>query len=547
VSIDSSAVRTPSEIPTHLSLSLVALSVAIAILASYSALDLARRSSEARGWHKRLWLGGGGLTMGVGIWSMHFVGMLSLRMPIPVSYDDGLVVLSLVVAVAGAGVSLAVVTRPQVSTRGVLSAAAFMGLAIASMHYLGMASMRMAATIHWQITLVLLSLAVAFLASLFALWLIVAISTSSNGFGVVRRLAASVLLGIGAAGLHYTAMTAASFTAVIRRTALHGGLSTSSLVLMLAVGAGIMLAVLIGGAAVDQRRAALASELTLGANLARELCRGGDTRGRICQAIRELTSADYVLLAEPDDRGGRQLTSSIGVALGSDAWNLAEKPAPVATVLHEPLALDDQQVGVLTIGWHHRIRPLPDRTRMLMSMFAAEGAVAINREHLLSQLEYLARRDELTGLLNRRVLGEQLECELTTAREHDRPLSLVMLDLDRFKNYNDAHGHQAGDRLLKTSAAAWVAELRSTDVIARYGGEEFIVILPNCTIDVAVIKADRLRAVVGNGATCSAGVATLDGSESGAQLIGRADHALYQAKERGRNCTSAAQMATDRT
>jgi diguanylate cyclase (GGDEF)-like protein len=117
-----------------------------------------------------------------------------------------------------------------------------------------------------------------------------------------------------------------------------------------------------------------------------------------------------------------------------------------------------------------------------------------------------------------------------------------MLDLDHFKSYNDTHGHQAGDRLLSSASAAWVAQLRSTDLIARYGGEEFIVILPDCSLDDAVVTADSLREAVPSGATCSAGVATLDDVDSAAQLIGRADHALYHAKASGRNCTSTAQL-----
>jgi diguanylate cyclase (GGDEF)-like protein len=177
-------------------------------------------------------------------------------------------------------------------------------------------------------------------------------------------------------------------------------------------------------------------------------------------------------------------------------------------------------------------------------MVAAEATVAIDRATLLSQLEYLSRRDELTGLLNRRVLGDELERELSIARRQDRTLCVVMLDIDHFKDYNDTHGHQAGDRLLKGAAAAWVTQLRSTDLIARYGGEEFIVILPDCSLDDAVCTADRLRATMPDGASCSAGVAVLDNLDTATQLIGRADHALYHAKATGRNRTSTTHLTT---
>jgi diguanylate cyclase (GGDEF)-like protein len=204
--------------------------------------------------------------------------------------------------------------------------------------------------------------------------------------------------------------------------------------------------------------------------------------------------------------------------------------------------LDGHYFGILAFGWHDHPRRLSDRTRTLLGMVAAEAAVAIDRESLLSRLEYLSRRDELTGLLNRRVFAEELDRELAIANRDTRPLCVVMLDVDHFKDYNDTHGHQAGDRLLKSAAAAWLTELRTSDLIARYGGEEFVVILPACDLAAAVSTADRLRRAVPGGATCSAGVASLELLDTAAQLIGRADHALYDAKASGRNQTRTTQL-----
>jgi diguanylate cyclase (GGDEF)-like protein len=563
-----------ASLTTHVDTGLVALSVAVAIVASYAALDLTRRSSDAAGSRKRLWIAGGGVTMGVGIWSMHFIGMLAWSMSMPVSYDDALVGLSLLAAVLGSSVSLMVVTRPHLSRRGLLSAAAFMGFAVAGMHYLGMASMEMPATVHWKIALVVLSVAIGLVASLIALSLFLRIRQSSDGFGFARRAAAAVLLGFGVAGLHYTAMEACTFTAAMGHTSAPHGFTTNSLVVMLALAAGVMLAVLIGGAALDQRRAALASDITVVANIARELCRVGDTRGRICQAVQQLTTADYVTLLEADEHGSHTTTASIGIVQdprfdSTDAASLPESISPTGphnltsglgdldeitigvhqlaedeTVHHETLMVDGRYVGILAAGWHGRARRLSDRTRTLLGMVAAEAAVAIDRERLLSRLEYLSRRDELTGLLNRRVLGEEFGRELAIASRHDRPLCVVMLDLDHFKGYNDAHGHQAGDQLLESAAAAWLTALRSTDLIARYGGEEFIVILSDCDLNDAVSTADRLREAVPDGATCSAGVAILERLDTATQLIGRADHALYHAKASGRNRTSTTHLTT---
>jgi diguanylate cyclase len=113
-----------------------------------------------------------------------------------------------------------------------------------------------------------------------------------------------------------------------------------------------------------------------------------------------------------------------------------------------------------------------------------------------------------------------------------------MIDLDRFKRFNDELGHQAGDRLLRGTAAAWRGALRAVDRIARYGGEEFIVLLPGTDADGAEALVERLRPVTPAGQTFSAGVATWSSPETSDELIARADRALYLAKETGRNRTA---------
>jgi diguanylate cyclase len=116
---------------------------------------------------------------------------------------------------------------------------------------------------------------------------------------------------------------------------------------------------------------------------------------------------------------------------------------------------------------------------------------------------------------------------------------VALLDLDHFKAFNDRHGHQAGDRLLKAAAAAWLGKLRKTDLLARYGGEEFAVLLPDCGLDNAMEIAERLGTAQPEG-TCSLRVAAWDGHEDAARLVARA---LYAAKAAGRNRCQAAPAA----
>ena len=163
-------------------------------------------------------------------------------------------------------------------------------------------------------------------------------------------------------------------------------------------------------------------------------------------------------------------------------------------------------------------------------------------ERTFTEVGRLARTDALTGVANRRAWDDELPRELARSARSGTPLCVALLDLDHFKAYNDRHGHQAGDRLLKAAAAAWQARLRKTDLLARYGGEEFAVLLPDCGMDNAMEIAERLRTAQPEG-TCSLGVAAWDGHEGAAQLVSRADRALYAAKEGGRNRSCAAPAA----
>jgi diguanylate cyclase (GGDEF)-like protein len=146
------------------------------------------------------------------------------------------------------------------------------------------------------------------------------------------------------------------------------------------------------------------------------------------------------------------------------------------------------------------------------------------------ELEHLAHHDPLTGVPNRRLFESELSREMARAKRQGTPLSLVALDLDGFKSYNDQNGHVAGDRLLKAAASAWTDVLRATDLIARFGGDEFVAVLPACSPAEVELVAKRLCRVIPAGCTCSSGVAQWDGSESVEELLARADQLMYESK-----------------
>ncbi|MEP0768905.1 MHYT domain-containing protein [Trichocoleus sp. ST-U1] len=192
-------------------LRLVVLSMAIAIAASYTALDLAGRVTAAQGRGRKLWLAGGAIAMGSGIWSMHFIGMLAYCLPISMAYDFPTVLVSMGVAAIASGAALYIVSREQMGWRRLLAGGIFMGCGIAAMHYTGMAGMRLEATVTYDLRLVAVSMAIAISASWLALWLAFHLRTAATLTGNLRKIGSAIVMGCAIAGMHYTGMAAVSY------------------------------------------------------------------------------------------------------------------------------------------------------------------------------------------------------------------------------------------------------------------------------------------------------------------------------------------------
>lgn len=190
--------------------SLVFFSLLVAVLASYTALDMAGRLATAQGRVARWWLAGGAAAMGMGIWSMHFIGMLAFKLPIPVGFDLAITLYSLAVSVGASAYALWLVSRPQLPTRRLAAGAVLMGLGIAAMHYLGMAAMRMQPGIDYDPLWFTASLLIAIGAAGAALWIAFRLRVEGRN---TRRLrgAASLVMGLAIVGMHYTGMAAARF------------------------------------------------------------------------------------------------------------------------------------------------------------------------------------------------------------------------------------------------------------------------------------------------------------------------------------------------
>lgn len=219
----------------------------------------------------------------------------------------------------------------------------------------------------------------------------------------------------------------------------------------------------------------------------------------------------------------------------------------VKSFMAVPLRAEGKIVGILYVN-DFKPREYDKGQISIVSLLATQATFAIENIMLLEKTEMMAVTDELTKLYNHRYFVKSLNDELKRAGRYKHNLSIVMIDVDYFKHYNDTHGHLMGNEVLKELAHILKGSIRDIDVVARYGGEEFSLVLPQTDKDKAAATAERIRASVegfnfpngesqpGGRVTISMGVATfpLDGKTS-FDVVGKADEALYQAKREGKN------------
>jgi len=216
----------------------------------------------------------------------------------------------------------------------------------------------------------------------------------------------------------------------------------------------------------------------------------------------------------------------------------------IHSYLGVPVVFHDHTTGLIAL-YNSGSHPFTDKDARVAELFANQVAIALDNSRHVEQMERQAVTDQLTGLYNRRAFADMAEKEVGRARRYQRPLALILFDIDHFKNVNDTHGHLVGDHVLRILTEKVTKTTRSTDIVCRYGGEEFIVLMPEAGRDEALAMAERLRDEIsrmsvvtaggGLSLTISLGVAALDPDEDLANLIDRADKAMYEAKAVGRN------------
>lgn len=590
----------------------VALSVVIASLASYVALDLAGRTTAARSRSRIAWLAGGSFVMGVGIWSMHFVGMLAFGLhaasrPLPIGYHDTELIGSVLVAIAASALALGVASRPVLTRRGLVAAGFLMGGAIAGMHYLGMAALRMGADLSYAPGLVAASIGIAVVASIVAL-------TLARRFGETRSVgerwakrASAAVMGLAIAGMHYTGMAAANFAppAHAMPEATGAVLATSGLAVAVTIAAFVVLGCGLLGVALDRQHGRdLAERMQAGEARYRSLTESAtdaivsaDVDGRIvfwnaaAEETFEYDASEVIgrpltmltpltegaitlndvrpLAADASVRrrsrtveleGVRRDRSTFPMEVSVSQWTdgaenlftaiirdisrrrLTEaalreserrfravvEQSPEAIVIHargsilyanpaaasligvrnaaslsgrefgdlfHPLSrarwvehedsdgvIDGRETAAYMI-LHADGRILEVETTSVPATFNDQSAQQTHlrdvtaQKALEAQLAHQAFHDGLTNLANRALFRDRVDHALARIARQGDPPAVLFLDLDNFKSINDGLGHSAGDELLCIIARRLEAVMRPSDTCARLGGDEFAILI----------------------------------------------------------------------
>jgi diguanylate cyclase (GGDEF)-like protein/PAS domain S-box-containing protein len=735
------------------SLQFVALSVLLAMFASYSALDLTGRVTSARGNLRIVWLGFGASAMGLGIWAMHYVGMLALTLPMPVFYHVPTVLLSLFAAIAASVVALYVVSQPEMGTWSLALGSVAMGSAIAAMHYIGMAAMRCQSTVSYNDQIVALSIAIGIGVSFVALKLAFRVRNESHT--TQRKLVSALVMGSAIPLMHYTGMWAASFHPSTAALDLTNTVSISTIGAMAIILSSIF--VMTGAIAIssfdrytathrddlhaareremyfrtmaealpeiiwtaepdgqddyfnqrtldytglgsaelkgdgwkvivhpddvdncfglwqnalrvgepyeveyrlragdgsyrwflgranpvrdgtgkivkwfgtasdienqkhnqqilqeqilertmqladvntrlqeemiekdfarnelDQQNEKMVSELHKRSERATLLAKMGELL-QSCESREEVFSAALgfapkIFPAAPGAvallNSGRTLVEVIGswtdcrlpvadfepsacwalrtghphlVLAGDNTARCAHAAGIRPTYLCIPILAQGETLGILHFQATEEQPQMETSELSFKTTFAGQVGLSIANIRLREALHTQSVRDALTGLYNRRYLEEVMDREVRRAGRGQQSLSLLMLDLDHFKGFNDTYGHDAGDTVLREAASLLLKNVRAEDFVCRFGGEEFVVILPTADQAGARSRAERLRTkmketiVMHQGkslgmVTFSVGVATFpENGTSPKELMAAADAALYEAKRGGRD------------
>jgi diguanylate cyclase (GGDEF)-like protein/PAS domain S-box-containing protein len=506
-------------------LRLVGLAAVICALASFAAINLLHHARKSRGHMRNVWLAVSAVSTGFGIWATHFVAMLAFTPGIPSGYNISLTILSLAVAILLTGAGLAISLAPGWRHGQWVGGAVIAG-GIAAMHYTGMAAFEIQGVILWDYALVVASIVLG--AAIGA----VALPVGLHGKEIRWKIGGAVLLTLAICSHHFTAMGAVSIipdpTIEVSQSALPAG--------WLAVGVALASFAIIGLALAgvvldirDRRR----SELEV--DRMRDLANASVEGLLVCdgEAIVSINTSFAALAGLPvSDLVGTTLESCFPDK-AARARLLSGSGLSVETCLHH---LDGSTTPVELIRRPILFAGRPHHVIAVRDLQARKQA----EQHI----HYLAHHDALTSVPNRSHFNGRIDQEIAALTEGES-LAVLCLDLDRFKEVNDLFGHAAGDTVLQTVASRVTAILDERQMMARLGGDEFAVLMsgpanPAAASRLAESILEVLRTTSDtpetNSISTSIGIALYpDDATDRETLLSHADTALYRAKTEGRN------------
>ncbi|WP_160032650.1 bifunctional diguanylate cyclase/phosphodiesterase [Paenibacillus sp. An7] len=525
----------------------VFFSYVIAVFASYNVLNLAKTISSSRGKSYGLWLLYGAVVMGMGIWSMHFVGMLAVNFAIPVSYNFEIIIASVIVAIIASFIALYIVVHQKVSKRRLLAGASLFAIGISTMHYIGMEAVDLKVT--YDPFYFILSIVIAFAASTTALGLTFYFLGNQKYRERGKKFGSALLMGTGIAGMHYTGMAGAHYEISLEREPAVMMIKEEWLAYFITIGSILTLALSLLGLYITRR-------------FARQ------------EMAKQESEKWYRSLYESNQDGIISVNSEhIIIGFNPAAEKIMKineenyKCKPISSIL--PIFVSDQHEYLKDMyrrsskgeilryesAIHHHSGEQIDLS-MVNTPVLVDGNVMGNyiiardvteEKRIKERNHFLAFHDELTGLPNRRMFNQDLSDMIIEQQESGNSFVVMVMDMDRFKVINDSLGHAYGDLFLQQMSKRIKQCLAGESaVISRMGGDEFAILLKEVrNEEEAVLLAERIIKEMGLPyqlkdneyyVTASIGIAIYPQHGIDAvQLQRNADMAMYEVKKQGKN------------
>lgn len=520
--------------PVIWNMNLVILSVLTAMYGSFVALSHAERMRETTGNAAKGWMVAGAVTLGLAIWSMHFIGMLAFHLPIPVAYDVFLTAISVLPAIAATMLGFYLLQSAKLQVPQVIVGGFLMGIGIATMHYTGMAALKMQPAISYDPLVFIVSLIIAVAASIGAM-LVVYVGEKSGLNLLLRHALGAIIMGFAIAGMHYTGMAAARFAPDSICTVAGTRIEPT---LLSWVVTGTMFFLFTSGWVASNlyRRMMHANALALHQlsdhskelEIDRDILKQIDFATPLQYVLEDLTR--HVEALHPDmvctilllDKDGKHLRRGAAPSLpeayiqAQDGLIIGESAASCATAAYtgQRVIVEDVQqhpywtsyqnlarLGNIGACWsqpiknnegrvigtfaiYHRQAAAPTEADIgLIEHYAHLAQLVIERKKYEDEISQVAFHDPLTQLPNRRLLADRLQQALTASARTNRHGAVIFVDLDHFKTLNDSKGHDVGDLMLAEVAVRLQGPVRKGDTVARLGGDEFIVMLTDLDED----------------------------------------------------------------